>query len=124
MPYVYSTASNDMIYTEHKRDGSGNIPEVTGQVLIRGRANIAQGPLGGLVTKYGMRTEVSDEELALLERNSGFKEAEAKGFHLVSARKVKAEVAAADMTGRDKSAPVVPQDFDEDGKVKPRDAAA
>lgn len=104
--YVYSTLSCDQIYTNHRIDASG-VPQPTAKILIRGGANIMT---KALVTPLGVATKVSAEELQELRANEMFKLHMQNGFISISEAKIDADVAAADMTGRDQSAPIVEQD--------------
>lgn len=119
MPYVYSTATCDMIFPVYANNvEEGKAHKINHQILIRGGANLAKGK-AEFVTKYGVRTTLSDEDMAILQKDGLFKKIEAAGFFYVDERKVDPEKVAADMTARDESAPLVPQDYDEDSAVKP-----
>lgn len=63
-----------------------------------------------MVTPRGVVTEVTPEELAELRNNEVFKLHLSNGFLQISEAKTDVEKAAADMTGRDQSAPIVEQD--------------
>ncbi len=104
--YIYSTLTADQLYTSYKSSVNG-IPQVTAKILIRGGANLMT---KALVTPQGVVTEVTAEELAELRRNEVFKLHEKNGFITVSEAKHEVEKVAADMTGRDQSAPIVEQD--------------
>lgn len=118
MPYVYSTATCDTIFTSYRNSEPGQAGSVNRQVLIRGGANLAKGK-AEFVTKYGVRTDVTDEQLAFLKTKVNFQKMVNAGFLRVDERKVDPEKVAADMTPRDESAPLVPQDYDDDSAVKP-----
>lgn len=124
--FLYSTLSSDQAYTVYK-DGGGDLPQVEGQILVKGGANV---PDGRMITPEGaVITATTPENLERLRQNEVFKLHEANGFIVVSDHKVDGEVAAADMTGRDQSAPLVPADFEPaDGLVgttsNPDEAAA
>lgn len=114
MPYVYSTLTADTKYTGYK-SGGGDLPVIAWQVLIAGGANVAR---KNLTTPYGLATKVSEDELKLLMNDSLFNLHKDNGFIRVSEADEDADKVAADMTGRDESAPLVPQDFDpEDDKI-------
>ena len=104
--YVYSTLSNDQLYVNYKTDASG-VPKPESQVFIAGGANLMN---KHFVTPRGVATKVTAEQLAELRGNDMFKLHMANGFITVSESKQDAEVVAADMTGRDQSAPIVEQD--------------
>lgn len=107
--YVYSTLSNDQQYTSYKNDVNG-VAQVGSAIFIAGGANTAS---KHFVTKLGVATQVTAEELAELKQNELFKLHVANGFITYSETKENPEVVAASMTGRDQSAPLVEQDFEE-----------
>lgn len=89
--YIYSTLSADQNYTTP-----------LGDILIVGGANI---PDKHLLTPYGKVTKVSDDQYAALKDHHLFKLHEANGFVKADKNKADADKVAADMTGRDDSAP-------------------
>lgn len=105
--YVYSTLSTSVDYTNYGAGGA-DLPAVQGNVRIEGGANI---PDKFMRTPYGVANPVTDEELDHLMANEVFKLHLKNGYVSVSDKKVDPEVAAADMEGRDKSAPLVDADF-------------
>lgn len=110
MPYVYSTSSNDTTFTKFE-SGGNDMPKLVKRVLIKGGTNVAT---KRLVTPYGVRTEVSEEDMAFLNTRKNFLRMVKAGFLKVEERKLDPEVPAADMETRDDSAPRVPQDFEKD----------
>lgn len=120
MPYVYSTATSDSIFTTYTKTEPGQAGKVLQQVLIKGGANLAKGK-GQLITKYGYRTEVTDHELELLKGSTNFQKMITAGFLRVDERKLDAEKIAGEMEPRDESAPLVPQDYHENDTAKPND---
>lgn len=109
--YVYSTLSNDQQYTQYAGKADNNLaPNVEHSILIAGKANVTN---KHFITPRGMVTEVTAEDLAILKKNELFKIHEANGFITYSESKEDAEKVAAVMEGRDKSAPLVEQDFDD-----------
>lgn len=104
--YIYSTLTADQIYTSYKTSPNG-VPTATSKVLINGGANLMT---KHMVTPRGVVTEVTPEELAELRTNEVFKLHLSNGFLQISEAKTDVEKAAADMTGRDQSAPIVEQD--------------
>jgi hypothetical protein len=105
--YVYSTLAADVMYQNHA-PGGADIPRVVGEVLIKGGAGVAN---DRLVTPRGVATKIDEHQLAMLRENSVFKIHEENGYVAVSEHETDADNAAADMTGRDNSAPIVPQDL-------------
>lgn len=115
--FVYTTLTNDNVYTNYAPGPAGGVQQAAGQVLIYGGANRAN---KSLVTPLGVMTEVSDKDFEILQANADFQLHTKNGFITVRDDKVNAEVAAADMKGRDKSAPLTDNDYQEgDGLAKP-----
>lgn len=115
MPYIYSTLSADMAYTNHQAGGA-DMPVALPPVFIKGGAGVAN---DRLVTPRGVLTTVTDADLAYLRANQIFALHEANGFVYVSEKKKgDPDKVAADMTGRDKSAPIVPQDLPADSQPR------
>lgn len=112
MPYIYSTLANDNLYHLYeKQDSKGgsviDVPRIEKSVLIKGGAGVAT---KHLVTPLGIVTNVSDDELELLEANEAFQTHVNNGFIKIDKKKIEVEVVVADMNGRDNSAPVTPED--------------
>lgn len=105
--YVYSTLAAAMDYTTYQ-PGGGDLPQVDAVVRVEGGANI---PDKYMRTPLGVCTPVTEAELEALRKNDVFNLHEKNGFIIVRDKEVDVEVAAADMEGRDKSAPLVPADF-------------
>lgn len=116
MPYVYSTMAAPVRYMSYVQAEPGTPRIAVSGVTIAGGVGVAS---KHLVTPRGVVTEVTDEELAFLEQDEVFKTHLAAGHVTVSKGKTDPEKAAADMEGRDISAPLVPEDFDEDDTVQP-----
>jgi hypothetical protein len=114
--YVYSTLAASMNYTKHGK-GGGDLPVEEGNVFIAGGANIPdkymRTPEGAVVTP------VTEEDVELLRANPVFVLHEKNGFVEISDKKVDGEKAAANMEGRDQSAPLVDQDFEAKGQEAP-----
>lgn len=104
--YVYSTLSNDQRYVSYSTGASG-VPKPESSIFIAGQANLMT---KHFVTPRGVVTKVTAEQLAELRNNDLFKLHMANGFITVSEAKQDAEIVAADMEGRDQSAPIVEQD--------------
>lgn len=132
--YVYSTLSSDNIYTSyHKQEVSvvagkeprvTNAPLIESQITIKGGANVAPAGIRRLETPLGVVTEVTEDELELLESNEVFQTHKKNGFISIRKKKVNPEVAVADMQTRDDSSPLTEADMakaepDEKEKVKP-----
>lgn len=108
--YVYSTLSCDQNYTNHVTGGA-DIPQALPPVFIAGGAGVAN---ARLITPRGVVTEITEEQAEYLRANPMFQLHEKNGYVQISADKVTPDKAAADMTGRDQSAPIVPQDMPAD----------
>lgn len=113
--YVYSTLTASNNYTGYTERGNDR-PLVSKQVLIAGGHGVSN---KHFMTPMGVVTAVSDEDLEFLENNPEFKAHKERGFIKVQKKKVETERVAADMVTRDKSAPVVPQDYNEQSEAKP-----
>ena len=101
--YVYSTLSTDTRYALYGAAG-----DIERSVLIQGGAGVAN---DRLVTLKGVATRITAEDKELLEANGIFKIHKDNGFVKIESVKEDAEVVAADMTAKDKSAPLTPDDF-------------
>ena len=112
--HVFCTLAADMVYAAWKKGPDGRAVEQVHEqsVHINGGAGIAS---KHLVTPRGVHTAISDEQYALLQSNPTFQLHEANGFIKVEDSEADVDKVVADMTARDESAPLVPQDFPEDG---------
>lgn len=107
MPYVYSTATQDTCYAVYAKNDSKDLPVIERQILIRGGANLAN---KYIETPKGVMTEVTEEELALLENDYHFNKARENGFITVENEKIDIEKAISDLEEKDASAPLTPAD--------------
>lgn len=118
--YVYSTLAAPMDYTIYNAGGA-DLPVVEGAIRIEGGANIPdkflRTPDGAVVTG------ITEDQLTALKTVPLFQLHEKNGFIRVSDKDVDTEVMAADMEGRDKSAPLVDADFKEDETPKTNEPA-
>jgi len=108
--YVFSTLASDVTYTNHA-PGGADLPKVIAEVKIKGGAGVAN---DRFVTPRGVVTTVTAEEAEALRSNPVFNLHEANGFVQISEKSGDADDVAADMTGRDNSAPLVSQDLPAD----------
>lgn len=104
--FIFSTLACDVAYTNHVA-GGGDMPIELAPVLIKGGAGVMN---DRIITPRGVSTAVTEEQVAYLRANEVFKLHEENGFVMVSESYADPDIVAADMTGRDHSAPVVPQD--------------
>lgn len=112
MPYIFSTLTNSLNVCAYEAP-QGGTPRRVRSVLVNGGANVAD---KHLITPQGVVTEVSDEDLAFLKQNKMFNRMVERGFVKIEAKEAKVEKVVADMTSRDESAPLVPDDFTEETK--------
>lgn len=105
--YVYSTLASDVAYTNHV-SGGADLPIPLEPVLVKGGAGVAN---DRLVTPRGVVTEITEEQAEYLRANPVFCLHEKNGFVEIGDTYVDPDKAAADMEGRDNSAPLVPQDL-------------
>lgn len=110
MPHVASTLTADNVYVQYAQGGADmQIP--AHEVLIKGGIGVANKML---ITPTGATlTEVSDEDVAMLEKNPVFKKHMEGGFVKILNKKTDGEKVAADMITRDGSAPLSPAHFAE-----------
>lgn len=114
--YVYSTLTGANLYQNHlpMKDGEGNnlpVPDGEG-ILIEGGAGVAS---KNLITPRGVVSGPFDEsQITYLQANPVFQLHEKNGFVTIDNRKLDPDVVAADLVGRDKSAPLVDADFPDD----------
>jgi len=104
--YVFSTLASDVAYTNHAQGGA-DMPIDLPSVLVKGGAGVAN---DRIITPRGVATTVTEEQVEYLRANQVFQLHEKNGFVMVSDTYADPDIVAADMTGRDNSAPFVPQD--------------
>ena len=104
--YVFSTLASDVAYTNHIQ-GGGDLPVALPSVLVRGGAGVAN---DRIFTPRGVSTEVTEQQVEYLRANPVFRLHEKNSFVTISESYADPDIVAADMTGRDNSAPLVPQD--------------
>jgi hypothetical protein len=109
MPYIYSTMSADVLYNSLKRNNAGNIVQTEG-ILIKGGANVVA-KRGDLITPRGVRTEVTDDQLARLEKDQLFNLHKENGFVTVDGKRNANDVAK-NMQKKDKSGQKTPVEIE------------
>lgn len=114
MPYVFSTLTNDNRYTFYVK-GGGDMKIPDGGILIKGGTGVMN---DRLITPIGVGTEVTDEELKMLESHELFCIHRDNGYIRVESKKADAEKVASDMKTQDGSSPLTPSSYTEDGKVE------
>lgn len=114
--YIFSTLASSVEYPAYAQ-GGGDLQTQGQSIVIQGGANIPdkymRTPEGAVVTP------VSAAELEALEENPVFQLHKKNGYITVHDKNIDGEKAAADMEGRDTSAPLVDQDFVAEGKEPP-----
>lgn len=111
--YIYSTMTSSVDYPNYAAAG-GDMPVANGAITIYGGANVPDDKF--VMPDGSVLTRVTDDEFEALQRSSVFRAQRDAGFIIVRDHEVNSEVAASEMEGRDKSAPLVDQDFPEDSK--------
>lgn len=116
MPYVYSTLTNDQVYTLWRPASTEKKPNVA---LKKVKINGGHGRMDrkNLVTPLGVVTEVSNEDLEALNQIGAFRKHMEAGFIKVDKKKSDPEKVASDMAKKDASAQKTPSDFVEPPKV-------
>lgn len=104
--YIYSTLTCDQAYTIYA--GDGEIKRVVDRVVVRGGSNVAD---KRVITPRGVVTQVNEEQLEMLKSVRQFREHVEAGFLKITHVKTDPEKIAADLVSRDKSAPLVDEDY-------------
>lgn len=115
--YVYCTASASMDFVDYevpRRNGdhTGEPNRAIKKVTINGGAGVAKGYGRVVTTEPAALTEISDDDLAFLEKNWMFDQMKKAGF--IEVRKSKMDlqkVVDKGMNPRDKSSPRNPSDY-------------
>lgn len=109
---IYSTLSNANLYVNHEAGGADLMSPRGDGVLIEGGANMMT-ERGDIPP--GTVTTITEAQLDYCRENELFKLHEKNGFLIVAEagamKPADVEVVAADMEGRDQSAPLVDGDF-------------
>jgi len=106
--FVYSTLTADNMYGPYT-PGAADLPVRTAVVLIKGGANVVGKK--HLITPRGVCTIITEEELTVCRQDPTFVLHEQNGFLAIESSQTDADHVAANMTGRDESAPLVPEDI-------------
>lgn len=108
--YVYSTLTNHQNYNIYFDGVKGQPPTIAKHVFVAGQANLTN---QNFITPKGVVTEVSDEDMELLEKCPSFLDHQKNGFILVEKGKVKStdlesieNKAKSQMADKDNSAPI------------------
>lgn len=115
MAYVLSKLANTQVYTKYVK-GINNLNILQSQIEIKGGADVTN---KNLVTPEGVTTKVTDDELEILKQNPDFMRHVEKGH--IKYFKLNPNVEKeADKLEKDKSAPLTPDDYEKQGKKKPK----
>lgn len=115
MPYVASTLSAPTEYTGWSTGGN-DVPRAARSVTIAGGAGVAT---KNLITPHGVITRVSDEDALFLLENKVFQMHRDNGYvQILDSKPEDADAVAADMNGKDPSAPITESDYEQDPKQK------
>jgi hypothetical protein len=113
--YVYSTATNSIIYAEYEKNASSDIaifkkwPDGKPmKVVIHGGHGVAN---KHFLTPKGVVTQIQDHEMEYLLTNEAFIRHMDKGFMTYDKKKVDPAKKVKDMEDKDGSAPITPSDF-------------
>ncbi len=115
MPYICSKLTCDNSYTtwNQAKGGANDLPKKDRQILINGGAGVAN---KNIITPDGVVTEVSEEQLKLLESVPNFKRHVAGGFlKVLTKNPTNVKSVAADLE-KDKATPITPKDLEKQGK--------
>ena len=114
--YICSTLTNDQHYTNYKASNGGPAVAVEA-VTIKGGSNRAD---MRLITPRGVVTEVTDEQMEILNRNHVFKAHVTSGHIVVNKTSVAPEKTVdAHMEAKDGSAPYTPESLAAKSAAKP-----
>lgn len=111
--FIFSTLTNDQVYATWKQADGTRLPVRDQQVKINGGTGVAS---KHFVTPRGVVTEVTAEQLAILEKVPAFQRHKERGFLSIEDKRHDVEKVAADLKPNDDSAPLTPEDF-ADGKA-------
>ena len=107
--FVFSTLANDQKYVDWSKPATeGQLPVEQGSVVIKGGFGMMN---DRFVTSMGVRTEVTEEQMAMLQRNPGYLAHLKAGFLTVHTKPAEAEKVAADMNRADGSLPLTPAEY-------------
>lgn len=106
--YVYSTLTADNAYAVYAHNPNQDLPVIERSILVKGGNGVAT---KHLVTPRGVVTEISDDDMELLEKDYHFQEHKRLGFITVEKKEIPVEKAIKNMAPKDKSAPKTPADY-------------
>lgn len=113
MSYVLSTLTAGQDYSFYKKSNPDGLQQVERVIHIDGGANVAN---KHFVTKDGVMTELSDEDIGLLETHPVFKLHKQNGFVKIFRNERDESRVLLDMEKEDASAPLTPSNCDKESK--------
>ncbi len=108
--YIYSTLPTDYAFAIYEQQPDGTAKPVV-HVFVRGGAQMAIQAGAGFDTPLGIVTQVTDDELALLQKDFTFNHFVTNGFMIVDSKKVDVEKVAGNMNTNAPSTPASEQDI-------------
>ena len=115
MFYVFSTLTCDTNYCIYGNQTNRDVAIAKKKILIHGGHGVAN---KHVYTPMGVMTEVSEEDMKLLEADVHFQNHVKDGFIKVEKKKADTAKVAADMEQKDGSAPLTPQDYEEGDRAE------
>lgn len=113
MAFILSTLTSAQDYTFYNPDHGNAFNQPIKTIHINGGSNVAD---KHFITAQGVLTQISDEDLKLLETHEVFKKHVENGFVKVIKNEKAKEEAKADMEQADNSAPLTPESYKKKGK--------
>jgi len=110
MFYVYSTLTSTNIFPHYAPGSSKDLPVILKKIVINGGHGIATKQL---FTPKGVMTQISDEDMEFLQQDFAFQQHLKSGHITFEKKKVDVEKRADNMTQKDGSSPLTPEDFEE-----------
>jgi hypothetical protein len=120
MPYVVSTLTDSVIYTEYNEIENGAADKVR-SVKINGGANLVDKRLilsDSETFRKAVRTEITQDEAGFLQSNPVFITHFNNGFVEIVNDDVKPEKVAKNMTSKDKATQLTEEDSKDGGRVQ------
>lgn len=107
--FIFSTLTNDQVYSTWKQSDGTRLPTRDAQVLVKGGTGVAS---KHFVTPRGVMTEVTDEQLAILKKVPAFQRHVDRKFLAIEDKAYEPEKVAADLDMADPSAPLTDADYE------------
>lgn len=118
MNYVYSTLTCDNEFAVYApKNDPRALSVIKKRILIKGGHGVKNHL--GIDTPKGVVTQVSDEDLDILEKHYSFQKQVKAGFIVVDRKERAPATVAVDMAQKDASAPLTPADFEKGDNDSP-----